>query len=61
MCLSMAMAEEYSRDYFIKSKDAKWFEVIFIKLMAIVEIPKILLLALIKKDVNYITKRRDSN
>ena len=60
MCLSMAMAEEYSRDYFIKSKDARWYEVIYIKLMAILEIPKILTLALWKKDDNYIVKRRDS-
>ena len=41
--------------------NARWFEVIFIKLMAILEIPKILLLALLKKDDNYIIKRRDSN
>ena len=61
MCLSMAMAEEYSRDYFIKSNDAKWYEVIFVKLLAIASIPKAILMGLVSSDNNYITRRRNKN
>lgn len=52
------MSEEYSRDYFVKSKDAKWYEAIFVRLMAITTIPKVLLSVLQPKDKNFITKRR---
>lgn len=61
MCLSMAMAEEYARDYFIKSNDAKWYEVIAIKLLAILEIPKVLMMTLATQDQNYIISRRNKN
>ena len=59
MCLSLAMSEEYSRDYFVKSKDAKWYEALFVRLMAITEIPKILLIMTFRRDKNFITKRRN--
>lgn len=58
MCLSLAMSEEYSRDYFVKSKDAKWYEELFVKLMALTEIPRILALGFLPTDKNFITKRR---
>ena len=61
MCLSMSMAEKYSRDYFIKSKDARWWEEILIKLLSIKEIPKIVMMSLTPQDNNYITKRRNKN
>ena len=61
MCLSMSMAEEYARDYFIKSKDARWFEVILIRLLALTELPKIMMMTLMKQDDNHITKRRNKN
>lgn len=61
MCLSMAMAEEYSRDYFIKSKDAKWYEVLFVKLMALASVPTALLMACSSGDNNFITRRRKKN
>lgn len=52
------MGEEYSRDYFVKSKDAKLYEMLFVKFMALAEIPKILKLLFTKFDDNFITKRR---
>ena len=55
MCLSLAMGEEYSRDYFVKSKDAKLYEMLFVKFMALAEIPKILKLLFTKFDDNFIT------
>lgn len=61
MCLSMSMAEKYSRDYFIKSKDARWWEEILIKLLSIKEIPKIIMMSLTPQDNNFITKRRNKN
>ena len=61
MCLSMSMAEEYARDYFIKSKDARWFEVILIRLLALTELPKIMMMTRLKQDDNHITKRRNKN
>lgn len=59
MCLSLAMSEEYSRDYFVKSNDAKWYEEIFVKLMALKEIPKVLSYGFLRNDKNFITKRRN--
>jgi hypothetical protein len=35
MCMTLAMGAEYNRDYFIKSKDAKWWEILFVKLTCI--------------------------
>ena len=61
MCLSMAMGEEYARDYFIKSNDARWYEVIAIKLLAFAEIPKFISMVFTKSDDNYIIKRRNKN
>lgn len=55
------MAEKYSRDYFIKSKDARWWEEILIKLLSIKEIPKIIMMSLTPQDSNFITKRRNKN
>jgi hypothetical protein len=59
MCLSLAMGEEYNRDFFIKSKDAKWYEMLFVKLMALAELPRILSMIFSRHDNNFITKRRD--
>jgi len=35
MCMTLALSEEYSRDYFVKSKDAKWYEAIFVRILSV--------------------------
>ena len=35
MCLTLALGEDYSRDFFIKSSDAKWYEALFVRLIAL--------------------------
>ena len=35
MCMCLALSEEYSRDYFVKSNDAKWYETLFIKVFSV--------------------------
>jgi hypothetical protein len=56
MCMTLALSEEYSRDYFVKSNDAKWYETIFIKIFSVFQIPMILSKTLfLRKDRNFIT------
>jgi len=33
MCFTLAVSEEYSRDYFVKSSDSKWYQELMIKIM----------------------------
>ena len=55
MCMTLSLSEDYSRDYFIKSSDAKWYEALFIRLIAIFYIPVVVMNNLFTKaDVNYI-------
>lgn len=35
MCMTLALSEEYKRDYFVKSNDAKWYETIFIRILSV--------------------------
>ena len=57
MCMVLSLSDDYGRDYFVKSSDAKWYEVIFVKLMAIFTLPKIMMESLLaKQDANYISK-----
>jgi hypothetical protein len=42
MCMTLALSEEYGRDYFVKSKDAKWYEALFVKLISPLSIFKIM-------------------
>mgnify|MGYP006125495607 CR=1 FL=1 len=41
MCMTLSLSEDYGRDYFVKSADAKWYEVIFVKFMALFTLPRI--------------------
>lgn len=41
MCMTLALSEDYGRDYFVKSKDAKWYEALIIKLISPMNIFKI--------------------
>jgi len=60
MCMVLsASGTDYSRDFFIKSADAKWYEALFVKLTSILTIPKIVYGSLLAStDDNYITKRK---
>jgi len=59
MCLVLAMGAEYSRDYFIKSTDAKWYEALFVRATSILQLPKIFISSVFASaDDNYITKRK---
>jgi NRPS condensation-like uncharacterized protein len=42
MCMTLALSEEYGRDYFVKSNDAHWYEELFIKLISPFSIFKII-------------------
>ena len=42
MCMTLGLGEDYGREYFVKSADAKWYEVIYVKCMAIFTFPRIL-------------------
>jgi hypothetical protein len=33
LCIPLALSDEYGRDYFINSKDAKWYERLAIRLL----------------------------
>lgn len=35
MCMTLSLSEDYSRDYFIKSSDAKWYEALFIRIIGV--------------------------
>jgi len=59
MCMTLSLAEEYSRDFFVKSSDAKWYEVIFVKIMSAFSLLPLIKAILTPGDKNYITKRRD--
>jgi hypothetical protein len=59
MCMTLSLAEEYSRDFFVKSSDAKWYEVLFVKIMSAFSLLPLIKAVLSPADKNYITKRRD--
>ena len=60
MCMTLSLSEEYSRDYFIKSSDAKWYEALFVRLLGVIKIPFIAVgTVLEKKDQNYIQTRKE--
>jgi hypothetical protein len=62
MCMTLALSEEYGRDYFIKSKDAKWYEALFVKLISPLSIFKILKDTLFgRTDTNFIVKSKNQN
>lgn len=42
MCLTLALGEDYGRHYFVSSKDAKWYEALFVRLTSVFQIPAIL-------------------
>jgi len=42
MCMTLALSDEYGRDFFVKSADAKWYEALFIRLMSPFYVPIIL-------------------
>ena len=59
MCMALSLSEDYGRDYFVKSADAKWYEVIFVKCMAFFTLPRILMESVTtKQDTNYIAKNK---
>lgn len=35
MCMILAMGEDFSRDYFVPVKDAKWYEAVFVRIISI--------------------------
>jgi len=56
MCMILSAGSEYSRDYFIKSSDPKWWEILFVNLICILQLPRVLLgTVFARKDHNYIT------
>ena len=60
MCLCLSLSEEYSRDYFIKSTDAKWYEELFIKLTFPLQLFKVMAGAFVRTDTNFITNAKNS-
>jgi hypothetical protein len=62
MCMTLALSEEYGRDYFVKSADAKWYEALFVKLISPFQIFKIFAsTAFARQDDNFITKAKLKN
>lgn len=62
MCLTLSLSEEYSRDYFVKSSDAKWYEALFIKFMAIFQVFTIFGSTIsARSDDNFITRAKTQN
>mmetsp|Transcript_12966 Transcript_12966/g.20083 ORF Transcript_12966/g.20083 Transcript_12966/m.20083 type:complete len:112 (-) Transcript_12966:785-1120(-) len=59
MCLTLAMSEEFSRDYFIKSRDASLLERIFVRVMMPFKLPQLVYKFSLKTDNNFITHRRE--
>ena len=60
MCMVLGLGKEYSRDYFIKSSDAKWYEELFVRLTFPFHIPRLLMNTLFMgADNNFLTKRKD--
>jgi len=60
MCMLLSLSPTYGREYFIKSSDAKWYQVIAIKLMALLELPKLIMQNLIGPDTNFIAGKKAS-
>jgi NRPS condensation-like uncharacterized protein len=59
MCMTLALSEEYGREYFVKSADAKWYEELFVKLISPFSIFKIIWnTTLATTDRNFITERK---
>lgn len=60
MTLPLCMAEEYySRDFFIKSADAKWYQELMVKLLFPLQVPAIFINNVLRKaDDNFITRRK---
>ena len=52
------MSEEFSRDYFVKSRDATLMERIFIRLLVPFKALTLLEFLTFKTDDNFITRRR---
>lgn len=62
MCMTLALSEEYGRDYFVKSKDAKWYEALFVKLISPLSIFKIMKDTVFSNtDTNFIVKSKNQN
>ena len=60
MCMTLSLGEDYGREYFVKSADAKWYEVIFMKFMALFTLPRILKETVLSgQDQNYIAKDKE--
>ena len=58
--MTLANGKEYSRDYFIKSKDATWYEELYVRCTFPFHIPKLIMNTFfMTADVNFLTKRKD--
>ena len=59
MCMTLALTQDYSRDYFIASKDASFLQQAAIKLMVPFMLPKVLMnTTFARQDKNCFTKRK---
>ena len=59
-CMVLSMSPDYSRDYFIKSQDAKWYEQLFVKLTCFTSLPFLFWNFILSRvDHNYITKGKE--
>lgn len=59
MCMVLSMTADYSRDYFIKSEDAKWYEALYVRLSSLFQLPKIFVDTIWSTgDDNFITRQR---
>jgi hypothetical protein len=57
MCMILSLSEQYGREYFVKSDDAKWWQALLIRLMSPFYLFKILQNTIfLKQDDNFITK-----
>lgn len=55
----LALSDDYGRDFFVKSKDARWYEALFIRLYSVFTLHKLFnSIALLKKDDNFIMRNK---
>lgn len=61
MCLCLSLSEEYNRDYFVKSREAKWYEELFVKLTFPLQIYKAVSSSIFSySEENFITNAKNS-
>lgn len=58
MSMMLGFSGDYGRDYFIPMPDAKWYEVLAVKLLAVFMVPKFLWMSIRRPDSNVFTKNK---